>query len=316
MPTPIFLTLAFITALIAAAVRMALPVLLASLGEIFSELSGVMNIGLEGIMAVGAFTGFAVVLISGNAWYGLIGAIIAGALLGLLMAFLSVTLRLNQVVAGLTLVLFGVGISDFLYRQLFGVSGTPPRIEPLAEVQIPLLSDIPILGEAIFSQSAAVYVTIGLVILFWFIIKRTTWGLKIRAAGEMPGAVQTAGTSVTLIRYVCPIVGSALAGMAGGFITVVQLGLYAEGVIGGRGWVSLALVVFAAWKPGPAVVGAVIFGLAQAVQLRLQALGPKSIPFEFFIMLPYVLTILALFVGRDRLSRPAALGAPYVQGER
>ncbi len=316
MSDSIFLSQAFITALFAAAVRLAMPVLLTSLGEIFAQLSGVMNIGLEGIMAVGAFTGFAVAFSTGNVWYGLLGAIVAGALLGLFMAFLSITLGLDQVVAGLALVLFGVGISDFLYRQLFGVSGKPPRIEPLAGLRIPLLSDIPIFGEAIFSQNAVVYITIGLVILFWFVISRTTWGLKIRAAGEMPGALQTAGTSVPLVRYLCTITGSALAGMAGGFLTVVQLGLYLEGIIAGRGWVSLALVVFARWKPGRAVVGALIFGLADAVQLRLQALGPKSIPFELFIMLPYVLTILALFIGRDRRAKPAALGEQYVQGER
>jgi ABC-type uncharacterized transport system permease subunit len=316
MDLSIFLSVAFITSLVAAAVRLAMPVLLASLGEIFAELSGVMNMGLEGIMAVGAFVGFAVAYISGNVWIALLAAILSGALLGLFMAFLSVTVRLDQVVAGLAITLFGVGVSDFLYRQLFGVSGKPPRIEAMPSLEIPLLSDIPIIGKALFAQNAVVYLTVGLVVLFWFVINRMTWGLKVRAAGELPGAVQTAGTSVSLVRYVCVMIGAAMAGLAGGFLTVVQLGLYLEGIIAGRGWVSIVLVVFASWKPSRAVIGALIFGLADAVQFRLQALGPKSIPFEIFLMLPYVLTILALFVGRDRLAEPAALGKAYVQGER
>ncbi len=316
MPWSQILSEAFVISLLAAAIRLAMPVLLTTLGEIVTELSGILNLGLEGIMTVGAFTGFAVAYGTGSVWWGLLAALLGGALMGGLMAFFSVTLRVDQVVAGLVLVLFGIGLSDFLYRQIFGISGRPPRIDPLPELRIPLLSEIPYLGQVLFKQNLVVYLSVVLVAGLWFVINHTTWGLKLRAAGEVPSAVQTTGTSVALVRYLATIFGAALAGLGGGFLTAAQLGLFLEGIVAGRGWVALALVIFARWRPTLAVVGALAFGLADAIQFRLQALGPEAIPYEFFVMLPYVMTILALLSAGQRLAQPAALGEPYTKGER
>jgi simple sugar transport system permease protein len=316
MPWSEILSAAFVISLLAAAIRLAMPVLLTTLGEIVTELSGILNLGLEGVMTVGAFAGFAVAFASGSIWWGLLAALVAGALMGALMAFFSVTLNVDQVVSGLVLVLFGIGLSDFLYRQIFGISGRPPRIDPLPEVPIPLLSKIPYIGPVLFNQNVVVYLSVVLVVGLWFAINHTTWGLKLRAAGEVPSAVQTTGTSVAVVRYLATIIGSAMAGLGGGFLTAAQLGLFLEGIVAGRGWVALALVIFARWRPALAVVGAVAFGLADAIQFRLQALGPEVIPYEFFVMLPYVVTILALLSAGQRLSQPTALGEPYTKGER
>jgi general nucleoside transport system permease protein len=316
MPWNLMLKEAFLIALFAATIRLAMPVLLAALGEIIAELSGVMNLGLEGIMAIGGFTGFAVASVTGNIWIGLLAALLAGTLMGALMAFLSVTLQLDQVVTGIILVLFGVSLSNFLYRQAFGMSGSPPRIDPLPNVPIPILSEIPYIGPVLFNQNIVVYLTVVLVAILWFVIKRTTWGLNLRATGDVPSAVDTAGISVSAVRYIATMFGSALAGLGGAFLTAGQLGLFLEDIMAGRGWVALALVIFARWHPGLAVVGALIFGFTDAVQFRLQALGSASTPYEVFIALPYVITIIALFAASKRSAEPTALGIPYVKGQR
>jgi simple sugar transport system permease protein len=316
MPWNLILQKAFLISLFAAAIRLAIPVLLATLGEIITELSGILNLGLEGIMTIGAFAGFAIAYATGNIWLGLLGSAIAGVLAGILMALLTVTLRIDQVLAGLVLVLLGLGLSDFLYRQVFGVSGKPPRIDPLPPTPLPILSQIPIIGEILFSQSLFVYLILPLAAVMWFIFNQTTWGLKLRASGEVPSALQSAGTSVSKVRYLAIIFGSALVGLGGGFLTTGQLGLYIEGVIAGRGWVSLALVIFARWNPGLALIGAMIFGMADAIQFRLQALGSDLIPYELFLMLPYIITILALLTAGQRLSQPTALGQSYYKEER
>lgn len=316
MPWSLFLQEVFLISLLAAAIRLALPVLLATLGEIITELSGILNLGLEGIMSVGAFTGFAVAFATGNIWLGLLAAALAGALMGCLMAFLSISLRINQVLAGLVLVLFGVSLSMFLYRQIFGISGSPPRIQPLETSAIPVLSEIPYVGQVLFNQSLFVYLVLPLAIGLWFVIQHTTWGLNLRASGEVPSALETAGTSVAAVRYAAVIFGGALVGLGGGFLTTGQLGLFIEGVVAGRGWVALALVIFSRWRPGLALLGAMVFGLADAIQFRLQALGPAAVPYEVFLMLPYVITILVLLTAGQRLAQPTALGQSYSKEER
>lgn len=316
MPWDIILQETFIIALFAAAIRLAMPVLLAALGEIVTELSGVMNLGLEGIMAFGGFVGFTIAFMTGNVWLAFISSVLAGALLGTLMAFLSVSLKLDQTVTGIVLVLFGVSLSNFLFRQIFGLSGTAPRIEPLPNLPIPWLSKIPYVGAVLFNQNLVVYLTVVLVIILSFVIRRTSWGLNIRAVGDVPSAVDTAGINVARLRYAATIFGSALAGLGGGFLTIGQLGLFLEDIMAGRGWVALALVIFSRWNPSYAVVGALIFGMADAIQFRLQALGSSSTPYEVFIAMPYVITVIALFVAAKRSAQPVALGIPYVKGER
>ncbi len=317
MDWSLFANAAFLVALISTGIRLATPVLLSLLGEIVCERSGVMNVGLEGIMAVGGLVGFAVAFTTGSVWLGFLAALPAGAVMGYLLALLAVRLKIDQVVSGLVLVLLGVGLGNFLYRQLFGLTTSPPRVPAMQGIHIPILTDIPYIGKILFGQSPAVYVALALVALLWFAIQRTSWGLILRAAGEVPSAVDTAGISVITVRYAACMIGSALAALGGACLTSAQLGMYQEGVIAGRGWVALALVIFARWNPWLAVVGAFLFGLADSLQLRLQALMPSSaIPYEVFLMLPYLLTIFVMLFARGRSAKPMALGEAYETGER
>jgi simple sugar transport system permease protein len=313
MSWDLILTRAFLIALVASGIRLAVPVLLAVLGEIFSERSGVLNLGLEGIMAVGAFAGFAVAFTLGNAWLGVVAGLLAGGLMGLIMAFFSATLQTNQVITGISLVILGQGASAFLYRQIFGVSSRPPRVEGFAELAIPGLSQIPVLGPILFQHNIVVYLAVILVVLSWAALSHTTWGLKVRAVGEYPSAADTSGVNVAHIRYTCVVLGAALTGLGGSFLSVAQMRMFLENMIAGRGWIAIALVIFARWRPSLALAGAVLFGVADALQFRLQALGFAVVPYEFLLMLPYALTILVLVSRSGREAGPAALGEPYVK---
>ena len=244
---------------------------------------------------------------------------LAGALMGLLMAFLSITLRAEQVISGITIVLLGVGVSDYLYRE--GLSSMTARVTGMALYPVPLLSSIPVVGEIFFNHTPPVYLTALMVVLVWWFLFKTTWGLQIRSVGENPAAAETSGVSVEATRYAATMLGAALVGLGGAVLTVVQLKLYREGIISGRGWIAVALVIFARWRPGLALVGALLFGIADSLQYRIQALdqvgrGSGTIPYEFLLMLPYVLTILALLLRVRRGDPPAALGRPYVKGSR
>jgi simple sugar transport system permease protein len=319
----------FLVSLVVAGIRLAVPVLLAVLGEIITERSGILNLGLEGIMAVGGLAGFVVAYTLENgplagsgawtAWLGLAGGTGAGMAMGALMAFLCVTLRTDQVISGITLVVFGVGISDYFYRQ--GFSTLTARVGGLDLFPVPGLSRIPVVGEMLFNHQPPVYLTVLLVVGVWYLLFRTTWGLNIRAVGQNPAAAETSGVNVERIRYAATIVGAGLVGLGGAVLSVVQLRLYREGIMAGRGWIAVALVIFARWRPSLALVGALLFGLADSLQYRLQALsqvdrGVGAIPYEFLLMLPYLLTLLALLWQRGRSEKPAALGEPYVKGSR
>jgi simple sugar transport system permease protein len=321
----------FLVALLTAGIRLATPVLLATLGEVITERAGVLNLGLEGMMAVGGLAGFSAAyflengLLSGTrfselpAWLGLIAGMVAGGLMGLLMAYLSITLRAEQVISGITLVLLGVGISDYLYRE--GLTSMTVRVTGMEVYPIPLLSRIPVIGEILFNHTPPVYLTFVLVAAVWWLLFKTTWGLKFRSTGENPAAADTSGVSVERTRYAATILGAALVGLGGAVLTVVQLKLYREGIIAGRGWIAVALVIFARWHPWRALVGALLFGVADSLQFRIQALdqtgrGAGTIPYEFLLMLPYVLTVLALLRRVRRSDAPAELGRPYVKGSR
>ena len=322
MPWDQLLTLTFLTAILTAGIRLATPVLLAVLGEIITQRSGVMNLGLEGVMLVGGWAGFTTTyyleqstgLTELAAWIGLGAGILAGVLMGLLMAVLSITWRTDQVVAGITLVLLGQSLTTYLYRADPALSKA--RITGLALRPIPGLSEVPIVGDILFNHSPVVYLSVVLVLLCGFLLFRTNWGLQIRAVGENPAAVATSGLNVTRLRYVCTLIGSGMAGLGGAVLTVVQLNLFIEGVTAGRGWIAIAIVFFSRWNPWLALVGALLFGVADALQFRLQALGSAEIPYEFLLMLPYVLTLIVLLLGNARDQTPAALGVPYVKGKR
>ena len=315
------LTLAFLATLLTSAIRLAIPIFLAALGEIITERGGVLNLGLEGIMLVGALAGFmttyyaektlATPLLWLAPWVGLLVGAIAGALMGVIMAVLAVSLQTDQVIASITLVIVGQGLTTYLFRQQFG--SLTARIHPLPELPIPGLAQIPFLGQVFFRHDLMTYFSIVLLGAAWYFLYATTWGLNIRAAGEHPAAADTSGVNVAAVRYAAVLIGAALTGLGGAVLTVAQLGIFNENITAGRGWIAVALVIFARWQPWLAFAGAFLFGLATALQFRIQALNLQAIPYEILLMLPYVLTILVLLRGVRRADAPLALGRPYVK---
>lgn len=323
-------TWGFATALITSGIRLAIPVMLATLGEVVTERGGVVNLGLEGVMITGGLGGFMTAYFVQNSawgaslpwagtWLGLVVGILAGMAMGLILAVLCVTLHADQVVSGVTLVILGLGITSYLYRQEF--SSLTARVAGLPPSPIPGLSHIPVVGPILFSHDVVTYLSFLLVGVVWFFLYRTTWGQQIRAVGEHPAAADTSGVNVDRTRYAAVLIGTGLAGLGGAVLTVVQLRLFREGITAGRGWIAVALVIFARWRPELALVGALLFGLADSLQYRIQALatsgrGAGAIPYEFLLMLPYVLTLVVLLVRVRETDAPAALGRPYLKGER
>jgi len=315
------LSTSFLVGLLAAGIRFAIPILLAALGEIVTERAGVLNLGLEGIMLAGALAGF---MVTGWAelslppttlalapWLGLLAGVVAGIGMGLVMAVLSISLRTDQVVAGIMLVALGYGVTTYIYREAF--DSLTARITPMEPLPLPGLAEIPVLGPVLFAQDPATYLSLAIVVGTWFLLFRTTWGLAARAVGEHPAAADTAGIDVGRTRYVAVLAGGALAGLGGAVLTVAQLGIFKEGITAGRGWIAVALVIFARWRPGLALAGALLFGFATALQYRMQALNLPWLPYEAPLMLPYVLTLLVLMWSRGGGTAPAALGTPYVK---
>jgi ABC-type uncharacterized transport system permease subunit len=295
----------------------------ATVGEIFTERSGILNLGLEGIMIMGAVTAFAGVFHSQSLIIGLLVAMLVGAFMAAIHAFLTISLRTDQVVTGLALTLFGGGLASFLGQRL-GPGGKPlvGEVGPkFTKVGLPLLSRIPYLGEALFTQDPLVYAMYLLVPLAWYYIYKTRPGLHLRAVGESPATADAMGINVSRTRYAYTIFGGMLIGLGGAHLSLAYTPGWTENLTGGRGWIAIALVIFATWDPLRAVVGAVLFGGVNAVQFRLQAAG-TTIPAAFLGMLPYLFTIVVLVVitwweaFSKRVGAPAALGLPYVREER
>jgi general nucleoside transport system permease protein len=304
------LTMTFFTGLMTAGIRSATPILFTALGEIYAERSGVYNIGLEGIMLCGALAGFMASFYTQSAGIGVMVGAIAGGALSLVHAFACIFLFVDQIVSGLAINIFALGLTSYIFKFFAGKGTLPPRIAGLGVIEIPLLSKLPMLGKIVFSHNALVYVAFALVPISWWVIFRTTLGLHLRATGENPEAVETAGLHVKRIRFLCVFVGGLFAGLGGAYMSIAQLTVFTENMIGGRGFIALAAVIFGKWNPLGAMGGALLFGLADAAQLRLQALGFR-IPNEFFLMLPYVLTIVVLTKIVGRTNPPAALGVAY-----
>jgi len=300
----------FLVNLIAATFRVSTPILLAAIGETINEKAGILNLGIEGIMFFGAFVGFFVADKTGSLWIGLIFAILSGVLAGLLMGLLSVTLGVNQHVSGLGITLLLTGLSLFGFRLEYGGSSTPPSIEPFQ--QLTPLANVPILGT-LLQQYAFTYVAFLVIVpLAWWLLYKTRFGLHIRAVGENPEAVDAAGVNVATIRYSALAIGGGLMAAGGAFLSLASLGAFSHGIISGRGWVAIAIVIFGNWVPLKCMFGALIFGGANALQLRLQALGlDLPIPYESFLAFPYIVTIIALVIAGRNASYPAALLKPY-----
>jgi ABC-type uncharacterized transport system permease subunit len=298
---------AFIVTLIGATLRVSTPLLFGTLGELFAERAGILNLGIEGTMFFGAFIGLYTAKASGSLWLGVAAAILAGILSGLLMGLLAVTLGVNQHVSGLGITLLLTGVSLFSARLIYGEPKIPPSITPFA--QLSPLGDLPILGP-LTNQYALTYIALALVPVVWWIMRRTSYGLQLRAVGENPEAVDAAGVNVARMRYSALAIGGGLMGVGGAFLSLAQLGSFTFGIIAGRGWVCIALIIFAHWEAVRVLWGALLFGGVFALQLRLQTTGAK-LPYETFLALPYLVTILALALAGRAAAAPAALLKPY-----
>lgn len=292
-------------------IRLATPYLYATIGETLGQLSGVLNLGVEGQMLMGAYAGFYVTFKTGNPWLGLLAAILVGLLMGLAMAFISVTLNAKQGISGIGVYLFGLGMSDLLFQKTLGtvetVSGFPP-------IRIPLLSGIPVLGDMLFSHNILVYGAYLLVPITWFMLNKTTWGLKIKAVGQNPAAADALGVNVTQVRYVVLMLGGALSGIAGASLSIALLNVFQQNLTSGMGFIAVALVYFGGWSPVGALLGSLLFSSVNAFQLWVQVLG-LPIPSDFATMMPYILTILVLIFAVRKVNQPAALSKSFERGE-
>ena len=300
----------------AAILRIATPLAFATLGEMLCERSGVLNLGIEGIMLLGAMAGFTAAWYSGSPWIGVLAALGVGAVMGTLHAGLTVALGLSQHVSGIGVTLLSSGLAYFFYRLIFGEQATPPSIVPFQTLPIPGLSSLPVIGPLLFNQFALVYLAILAVPLIAFALYRTPWGLALRMVGENPRAADSAGVSVMAIRFQAVILGSALMAAAGSFLTLAQFNAFTFGVVSGRGWVAIALVVFGRWDPWRCAGAALLFAFVDALQLRLQASGLGHIPYEAFLVLPFVFTIVAMALMSRNAVAPAALLKPFRKEER
>ena len=301
----------------AAVVRIASPLIFATMGELICERAGVLNLGIEGIMVVGAFAGWMAVYTGTDLWTGVAVAAVAGMAVGALHGLLTVVFGLSQHVVGLGVTLFATSSTYFAYRLALPEVTSPPRIAPFEPLALPVLSDIPILGPALFAQTPLTYLAFGVVGVVAWVLYRTPLGLALRAAGENPAAVAAQGLSVTGLRMGAVIAGSGLMAVGGAFLTMSAFSSFFFEMVNGRGWICIALVVFGAWRPGKALLGALLFAAFDAFQIRLQqtAIG-EGLPYQLFLMLPFALSILALVVMSRRASVPAALMVPWRKGER
>ena len=308
------LELATIVGLLASTVRLFTPLIFAAMGELLCERSGVLNLGIEGTMLMGAVSGFMGAYVTGSLYLGLLIALLTGAFLGLVMGFMTVTLGASQHVSGLGIFFFGLGFSLFSYRVIIGSPKTLASIKPFPHVPIPGLADIPILGPIFFSHPWLVYLGLLLAPMVHFFLFHTTVGLRLRTVGENPHAADAAGVNVYRTRYLALIAGGSLMALGGAYLSIAANSLFLDGMTDGRGWVCIALVVFGNWRPTKIMWGAYLFGFIDALQLRLQAVG-FQIPYQIFLLLPYLLTIIVLIGVARRATYPAALLLPYKRGE-
>ena len=300
-------TLSALIGILTAGIRLATPYLYAALGETIGQRSGVLNLGVEGQMLMGAFAAFYVSITTGNLWLGLLAAVVVGAAMGLAMAFVTVNLQAVQGISGIGFYLFGLGMSTLLFQMTLGtvetVSGFPP-------LHIPVLGDIPVIGEIFFNHNIMVYGAYALVPIAWFVLNKTSIGLKIRAVGENPEAADSLGVSVATVRYITVTLGGVLSAIAGASMSIALLNVFQQNMTSGLGFIAVALVYFGGWRPVGVLLGALLFSMVIAFQLRLQVEG-SAIPSDLLVMLPYVLTIIALVLTTQRVRAPSALTKPF-----
>jgi len=298
-----------------AAVRMAVPLLLIALAELYSERAGMVNIGLEGLATIGALAGFMLTYYTGSSWLGILCGALAGILVNMVYAYATVTLCANHTVYGMALNILAPALASFIYRLCFGAGSTLTQITLMSSVGIPVLKNIPFFGPLLFDQTLMVYLTFALVIFTAVFFGRTKAGLNYRAVGEHPKAAATLGIHVTGTKYVSCVICGALAGVGGAYLTTCYSTTYAEGIVSGRGFIALAAVIFGRWSAGGVLIACLFFGLCDAVQIRLQV-SSSGVPYQFFQMIPYVATVLVLAVVGSKKAGPKANGVPYHKEER
>jgi simple sugar transport system permease protein len=304
-------TVAFWIGVLAGGIRLATPYLFAALGETLGQRSGVLNLGVEGQMLMGAFIAFYVTLQTSNLWLAMLAAAGVGAVMGLAMAYVSVDLHAEQGISGIGFYLFGLGMSTLLFQMLVG---TVETVSGFQEIHIPVLSDIPVIGEIFFQQNILVYIAFALVPIAQFLLMRTTLGLKIRAAGENPEAADSLGVSVRLVRYITVTLGGLLSGVAGASMSIGTLNVFQQNMTSGLGFIAVALVYFGGWRPVGVLLGALLFSMVSALQLRLQLIPAWPIPSDLMVMTPYIVTIIALVLTMQRVRSPSALTKPFERG--
>ncbi|MFQ5434655.1 MAG: ABC transporter permease [Anaerolineae bacterium] len=304
------LTLQVLLGVLSSGIRLATPYLYAAIGETFGQRSGVLNLGVDGMMLMGAFSGFYVALNTENLWLGLGAAVLVGGVMGLAMAFISVTLQAEQGISGIGVYLFGLGLSDLLFQRLIGTAKT---VKGFPELPIPGLSQIPYLGEIFFNHNVLVYGAYLLVPISWFILNKTTMGLKIRAVGENPESADSLGVNVAAVRYATVTLGGVLSGVAGASLSIALLNVFQQNLTNGLGFIAVALVYFGGWRPVYVLAGSLIFSLVNALQVWVQVLG-IPIPSDVAVMMPYLLTIVVLVLTAQRVRQPSALTKPYERG--
>ncbi|HEW91006.1 MAG TPA: ABC transporter permease [Thermotogaceae bacterium] len=303
--------------ILAAAIRSGTPLLFATLGEIITERSGILNLGLEGLMLIGAIFGFIAAYTLQNVYLAFILAMVAGALFSLIHAFVTISLRANQTVSGLALTMLGTGVSGMIGRNYIG------QVAPkFSKIDLPLLSKIPLIGKVFFSHDVLVYVSYILVAVTSYFLFKTRLGMNLRAVGEEPAAADSAGINVFLTRYFATIIGGALTAAGGAYLSLAYTSMWIENMSAGRGWIAIALVIFSMWEPYKAMIGSYLFGGIMALQLRLQAEGKINISSNLLMMLPYLTTLIVMIVFsfnekfRKRVGAPSALGIPYSREEK
>jgi general nucleoside transport system permease protein len=294
---------------------MAAPLVMAALGELLIERSGVLNVGIEGMMAVAAVVAFLTALRTGSVTAGLGAGMAVGALQAGVLVYYAATLRASQLTVGLSLFVLGTGLASLVYRAVIGVTMSTPTVETLRAVPLPSLAGLPVLGPILFAQNLLVYLAVLLVPAVSLLLFRTTVGLRLRASGENPRALDTVGVSVDALRWGAAVGGGLLIGLAGAYLPLAVTGTYSDGIVGGRGWIALMIVIFGRWSPGRALVGAVLFAYTEALQFKL-ALVTKAVPPQFLQMLPYLVAIVVLVRVYRGAEPPRALGVPYERESR
>lgn len=305
----------FFVQLFLSTIRMATPILLVALAELYSERAGLVNIGLDGIMSIGALIGFLVGYVTGNPFLGILAGAAAGIAVNMIYAFCTITLCAEQIVYGMAINIFAPALASFIYRAYFSDTSTVVQGVIMEPVAIPLLSRIPIIGELFFNHSLLVYLTYLLVPLTAVFLNRTKAGLNFKAVGEYPKAAETLGVNVIQQKYLASVICGALAGIGGAYLTLCYTSTYSEGIVAGRGFIALSAVIFGRWMPGGVLAACLLFGFCDAIQIRLQLLSPGT-PYQLLQMIPYLCTLFVLIIFGIRKNGPKANGQPYFREER